>query len=238
MNPDPQPSRSPSQHQAQRAAGASSCDARRDHRRRRGDRHDVDGKRRRTGHRGQEQGRSVPTWSSSPRPYTQADGAPAWVRCTPSPIRSRRDPATSPASQRRPASSAARRRIVIGSRTGRPRSTARPRVPRRARLGVDRSRYITDAELRAAATVIILGATTARELFGDGSGHGQQLRVMNVPVTVVRPDGVERPALLRLGPGRHRDRAGPDRLARGCSWQMTVPDNLKRIRSRSMRPWR
>jgi putative ABC transport system permease protein len=46
-------------------------------------------------------------------------------------------------------------------------------------------RKFTDAELRSAAKVLILGATTARELFGDAPVIGQQVQVMNVPFTVV-----------------------------------------------------
>ena len=45
-------------------------------------------------------------------------------------------------------------------------------------------RNFTDAELRSAAKVTILGSTTARELFGDGPVVGQQIRVANVPFTV------------------------------------------------------
>ena len=46
-------------------------------------------------------------------------------------------------------------------------------------------RNFTEAEERSAAKVIILGATTARELFADGPVIGQQVRVMNVPFTVI-----------------------------------------------------
>lgn len=46
-------------------------------------------------------------------------------------------------------------------------------------------RNFTDQELRTAAKVAILGATTARELFGDDPVLGQQIRVMNVPFTIV-----------------------------------------------------
>jgi len=46
-------------------------------------------------------------------------------------------------------------------------------------------RNFSEAELRSGAKVIILGATTARELFGDGTVIGQQIRVMNVPFVVI-----------------------------------------------------
>ena len=46
-------------------------------------------------------------------------------------------------------------------------------------------RNFTEQELRSAAKVAILGATTARELFGDDPVIGQDIRIMNVPFTVV-----------------------------------------------------
>ena len=46
-------------------------------------------------------------------------------------------------------------------------------------------RNFTEAELRAGAKVAILGATTARELFGSAAALGEQIRVMNVPFTVI-----------------------------------------------------
>ena len=46
-------------------------------------------------------------------------------------------------------------------------------------------RNFTDQELRSAAKVVILGSTAARELFGDDPVIGQQVRIMNVPFTVV-----------------------------------------------------
>ncbi len=46
-------------------------------------------------------------------------------------------------------------------------------------------RSFTEAEIRSAAKVVILGATTARELFAEDPPIGQQVRVMNVPFTVI-----------------------------------------------------
>ena len=46
-------------------------------------------------------------------------------------------------------------------------------------------RNFTETELRSGAKVVILGATTARELFGSASAVGEQIRVMNVPFTVI-----------------------------------------------------
>ena len=42
-------------------------------------------------------------------------------------------------------------------------------------------RNFTEAEVRSGAKVVILGATTARELFGEEPVIGQQVRVINVP---------------------------------------------------------
>ena len=46
-------------------------------------------------------------------------------------------------------------------------------------------RSFTEAEIRSAAKVVILGTTTARELFAEDPPIGQQVRVMNVPFTVI-----------------------------------------------------
>jgi putative ABC transport system permease protein len=90
-------------------------------------------------------------------------------------------------------------------------------------------RDFTDVELRSAAKVIILGVTTARELFGEGPVVGQQVRVMNVPFTVIgllSPKG-------QSGFGTDQDDTAivPVSTARRRLFgaEKTVPDNLKRI---------
>ena len=90
-------------------------------------------------------------------------------------------------------------------------------------------RNFTEAEIRSAAKVIILGATTARELFADGPAIGQQVRVMNVPFTVIgllAPKG-------QSGFGTDQDDTAivPVSTARRRLFgaEKTVPDNLKRI---------
>jgi putative ABC transport system permease protein len=90
-------------------------------------------------------------------------------------------------------------------------------------------RNFTEAELRSAAKVAILGSTTARELFGDDPVIGQQIRVMNVPFTVVgllTPKG-------QSGFGMDQDDTAlvPVATARRRLFgaEKTVPDNLKRI---------
>jgi putative ABC transport system permease protein len=90
-------------------------------------------------------------------------------------------------------------------------------------------RNFTEAELRSAAKVVILGATTARELFGDEPVIGQQVRVMNVPFTVIgllTPKG-------QSGWGMDQDDTAivPVTTARRRLFgaEQTVPDNLRRI---------
>ena len=46
-------------------------------------------------------------------------------------------------------------------------------------------RNFSESELKSGAKVAILGATAARELFGADTGIGEQIRVMNVPFTVI-----------------------------------------------------
>ena len=50
---------------------------------------------------------------------------------------------------------------------------------------VAEGRSFTEAELRSGAKVAILGATTARELFGTVPVIGEQVRIKNVPFTVI-----------------------------------------------------
>jgi putative ABC transport system permease protein len=46
-------------------------------------------------------------------------------------------------------------------------------------------RNFTEAEMRAGAKVVILGATAARELFGSASALSEQIRISNVPFSVI-----------------------------------------------------
>ncbi len=90
-------------------------------------------------------------------------------------------------------------------------------------------RSFSDAEIRSGAKAVILGATTARELFGDGPVIGQQVRVMNVPFTVIgllsakgqSGFGTDQDdtALVPVTTARHRLFGS----------EQTVPDSLKRI---------
>src|SRR5206468_2966737 len=43
----------------------------------------------------------------------------------------------------------------------------------------------TDADVRASSLVAVIGATVARELFGDEDAIGQMIRIKNVPFKVV-----------------------------------------------------
>jgi putative ABC transport system permease protein len=90
-------------------------------------------------------------------------------------------------------------------------------------------RNFSEAELRSGAKAIILGTTTARELFGEGPAIGQQVRVMNVPFTVIgllSPKGQsgfgtdqDDTAIVPVTTARHRLFGA----------EQTVPDSLKRI---------
>jgi putative ABC transport system permease protein len=90
-------------------------------------------------------------------------------------------------------------------------------------------RNFTDADLRSGAKVVILGATVARELFGDAPVLGEQLRIMNVPFTVI--------GLLSMkgqsGWGSDQDDVAlvPLTTARRRLFgaEETVPDNLRTI---------
>ncbi|MGV1015086.1 MAG: ABC transporter permease, partial [Methyloceanibacter sp.] len=90
-------------------------------------------------------------------------------------------------------------------------------------------RNFTDSELRSAAKVVILGATVARELFGSDPAVGEQLRIMNVPFTVI--------GLLSIkgqsGWGSDQDDVAlvPLNTARRRLFgaEQTVPDNLRTI---------
>jgi putative ABC transport system permease protein len=90
-------------------------------------------------------------------------------------------------------------------------------------------RNFTEAEIRSGSKVVILGATTARELFGEAPAVGQQIRVVNVPFTVI--------GLLstkgQSGFGTDQDDTAvvPVTTARRQLFggEQTVPDSLKRI---------
>jgi putative ABC transport system permease protein len=90
-------------------------------------------------------------------------------------------------------------------------------------------RNFSDAELRAGAKVAILGATTVRELFGSASAIGEQIRIMNVPFTVIGLLSVKG----QSGWGSDQDDIAlvPISTARRRLFgaEQTVPDNLRTI---------
>jgi putative ABC transport system permease protein len=90
-------------------------------------------------------------------------------------------------------------------------------------------RNFTEAELRAGAKVVILGATVARELFGNAPAIGEQLRIMNVPFTVIGLLSVKG----QSGWGSDQDDTAlvPITTARRRLFgtEQTVPDNLRQI---------
>jgi putative ABC transport system permease protein len=90
-------------------------------------------------------------------------------------------------------------------------------------------RNFTDADLRSGAKVVILGATVARELFGDAPALGEQLRIMNVPFTVIGLLGMKG----QSGWGSDQDDVAlvPLTTARRRLFgaEETVPDNLRTI---------
>ena len=90
-------------------------------------------------------------------------------------------------------------------------------------------RNFSEAELRSGAKVVILGATAARELFGAAGGVGEQIRIMNVPFTVIGVLAVKG----QSGWGSDQDDTAlvPITTARGRLFgaEQTVPDNLRQI---------
>ncbi|MGA7457684.1 MAG: ABC transporter permease [Methyloceanibacter sp.] len=90
-------------------------------------------------------------------------------------------------------------------------------------------RSFTEAELRAGAKVVILGATTARELFGANPAVGEQIRIKNVPFTVIGVLTVKG----QSGWGTDQDDTAlvPLSTARRRLFgaEQTVPDNLRQI---------
>ena len=94
---------------------------------------------------------------------------------------------------------------------------------------VAEGRSFTEAELRAGAKVVILGATTARELFGANPAVGEQIRIKNVPFNVIGVLSVKG----QSGWGTDQDDTAlvPLSTARRRLFgaEQTVPDNLRQI---------
>jgi putative ABC transport system permease protein len=90
-------------------------------------------------------------------------------------------------------------------------------------------RNFTEAELRSGAKVAILGATAARELFGASAAVGEQIRIMNVPFTVIGTLAVKG----QSGWGSDQDDTAlvPLTTARRRLFgaEQTIPDNLRQI---------
>jgi putative ABC transport system permease protein len=90
-------------------------------------------------------------------------------------------------------------------------------------------RNFTESEQRSAAKVTVLGQTVARELFGDAPALGQQLRIKNVPFTVI---GVlSEKGQSAWGADQDDTALVPTNTARRRLFgaEQTVPDNLQRI---------
>ena len=94
---------------------------------------------------------------------------------------------------------------------------------------VAEGRSFSEAELRAGAKVVILGATTARELFGANPAVGEQIRIKNVPFTVIGVLSVKG----QSGWGTDQDDTAlvPLSTARRRLFgaEQTVTDNLRQI---------
>jgi putative ABC transport system permease protein len=94
---------------------------------------------------------------------------------------------------------------------------------------VTEGRGFSEAELRAGAKVVILGATTARELFGANPAVGEQIRIKNVPFNVIGVLSVKG----QSGWGTDQDDTAlvPLSTARRRLFgaEQTVPDNLRQI---------
>jgi putative ABC transport system permease protein len=90
-------------------------------------------------------------------------------------------------------------------------------------------RPFTDTELRSGAKVVIIGATTERELFGSAPAIGEQVRIKNVPFTVIGTLTVKG----QSGFGTDQDDTALVPLAtarrRLFGAEQTVPDNLRTI---------
>ena len=90
-------------------------------------------------------------------------------------------------------------------------------------------RNFTEAEMRSGAKVVILGATVARELYGAAPALGEQLRIKNVPFTVIGRLTIKG----QSGWGSDQDDTAlvPISTARRRLFgaEQTVPDNLRTI---------
>ena len=94
---------------------------------------------------------------------------------------------------------------------------------------VSEGRNFTESEIRSGAKVVILGATVARELFGGGAAVGEQIRIKNVPFTVIGILAVKG----QSGWGGDQDDTAlvPLTTARRRLFgaEQTIPDNLRTI---------
>jgi putative ABC transport system permease protein len=90
-------------------------------------------------------------------------------------------------------------------------------------------RNFTEAEMRAGAKVVILGATAARELFASASALGERIRINNVPFSVIGVLSVKG----QSGWGSDQDDTAlvPITTARRRLFgaEQTIPDNLRTI---------
>jgi putative ABC transport system permease protein len=90
-------------------------------------------------------------------------------------------------------------------------------------------RSFTEAELRSGAKVVILGATTARELFGNAPAFGEQVRIKNVPFTIIGT--LTEKGQSGFGTDQDDTALVPLSTARRRLFgaEQTVPDNLRTI---------
>ncbi|HTP37536.1 MAG TPA: ABC transporter permease [Methyloceanibacter sp.] len=90
-------------------------------------------------------------------------------------------------------------------------------------------RSFTEAELRSGAKVVILGATTTRELFGNAPALGEQVRIKNVPFTIIGT--LTEKGQSGFGTDQDDTALVPLSTARRRLFgaEQTVPDNLRTI---------
>ena len=90
-------------------------------------------------------------------------------------------------------------------------------------------RSFTEAELRSGAKVVILGATTARELFGNAPALCEQVRIKNVPFTIIGT--LTEKGQSGFGTDQDDTALVPLATARRRLFgaEQTVPDNLRTI---------
>ena len=74
----------------------------------------------------------------------------------------------------------------------------------------------SDADVRSAAKVCVLGKTTADNLFPDEDPVGKTIRIQNVPVKGARRPQAQGRVHVWLGPGRHGHCALHDRHEAVC----------------------